>query len=136
MPTAEEIKAADDFLQGLPGKWQMSFEEARDLAPLLASRTHALGIELDTLLEIELMADDPKDPVRVASRVMPTRIRNLKRRHTAARQGPVAASGGLAEWCGECNRGEFPLAVYQRTVEQPDGSDKPCTKCHPKHARA
>lgn len=134
MPTADEIKAADDFLQGLPGKWQMSIDDARALAPLLASRVHALGIELDVMLEIELMADDPKDPVRVASRVMPTRIRNLKRRNDGRRM--EKGSGGLAEWCGECNRGEFPRLTFQRVVELPDGTDIPCLKCHPKHARA
>lgn len=133
VPTAEEIKAADGFLQGLPGKWQMGIEEARALAPLLASRTHALGLELDVLLEIELMADDPKDPVRVASRVMPTRIRNLKRRAAGSSRGQ--SSGGLADWCGECNRGEFPRLTFQRVVELPDGTDIPCPKCHPKNAR-
>ncbi|MFE1949895.1 hypothetical protein ACFW9D_05435 [Streptomyces sp. NPDC059524] len=134
VPTAEEIAAADAFLQDLPHKWQMSIDNARALAPLLASRVHALGLELDTLLEIELIADDPKDPVRVPSRVMPVRIRNLKRRRPS--DGLAPASGGLAEWCGECNNGNRPYMVYERTVELPDGRDVPCKKCHPKHARA
>lgn len=134
VPTEEEVRQAAAFLQGLPGKWQMSLDQARDLAPLLASRAHTLGLELDFLLEIELMAEDPKDPVRVPSRVMPTRIRALRRRSPAAPGGQ--ASGGLAQWCGQCNRGEPPTAAFQRTVELADGSEKPCTKCHPKHTRA
>lgn len=134
-PTAEETKEANSFLQDLPGKWQMNVDQARDLAPLLASRLHELGLEMDTLLEIELMADDPKDPVRLPSRVMPTRIRNLKRRQTEGERQAQPASG-LAAWCGKCNRGEFPMAVYQRTVEVPNGNDEPCKECHPKYARA
>ena len=137
-PTAEEIKAADDFLQDLPGKWQMNVEEARALAPLLASRVHTLELELDTLLELQLMQDDPNDPARVPARVMPVRIRGLKRRRTdtAQQDGAKADAGRLVEWCGKCNRGEFPLAVYQRTVELPNGTDQPCRDCHPKYARA
>ncbi|MFG2359408.1 hypothetical protein [Streptomyces sp. NPDC048521] len=134
-PTAEEIKAADAFLQDLPGKWQMGIDEARALAPLLASRAHVLELDLDLMLQLQLMQDDPKDPVRVPSRVMPTRIRSLKRRQVQP-NGAVPDAGRLAEWCGECNRGEFPMAVYQRTVELSDGNDTPCPRCHPKHARA
>jgi len=134
-PTAEEIKAADDFLQDLPGKWQMSIDNARDLAPLLASRIHTLGIGLDTMLELELTVDDARDPVRVPSRVMPTRVRALKRRRPGGRPGG-SPRGSLADWCGECNNGNRPYMVYERTVELPDGRDVPCQKCHPKHARA
>ncbi|MFG2284013.1 hypothetical protein ACGFNQ_35675 [Streptomyces asoensis] len=134
-PTAEEIKAADAFLQELPGNWQMGVDEARMLAPLLASRVHDLGLELDLLLQLQLVQDDPQNPVRVPARVMPIRIRGLKRRR-AGGVSAQAATGGLADWCTKCNRGEFPMAVYQRTVELPDGTDVPCKDCHPKYARA
>ncbi|MER7983387.1 hypothetical protein [Streptomyces sp. NPDC095817] len=134
-PTAEEIAAADAFLQDLPDRWQMNVEEARALAPLLASRVHALGLGLDLMLRLELVQDDPNNPVRVPARVMPVRIRGLKRRRTVdAGEGGTAA--GLAEWCTKCNRGEFPMMAFQRTVELPDGTDVPCRDCHPKYARA
>ncbi|MFF4542181.1 hypothetical protein [Streptomyces aureus] len=133
-PTAEEIAAADAFLQDLPDRWQMNVEEARALAPLLASRVHVLGLDLDLLLQLELVQDDPDRPVRVPARVMPVRIRGLKRRRTVS--AGSGASGGLAEWCTKCNRGEFPMAALQRTVELPDGTDVPCRDCHPKYVRA
>ncbi|MET7780387.1 hypothetical protein ABZU94_34900 [Streptomyces mirabilis] len=134
-PTAEEIKAADAFLQDLPDQWQMGVDEARALAPLLASRVRALDLDLDLMLQLQLVQDDPQNPVRVPARVMPTRIRGLKRRR-AGGGGAGAVTGGLAEWCTKCNRGEFPMAVYQRTVELPDGTDVPCRDCHPKYVRA
>ncbi|MFG2351982.1 hypothetical protein [Streptomyces phaeochromogenes] len=134
-PTVEEIKTADDFLQELPGKWQMGVDEARALAPLLASRVHVLGLAFDLMLQLQLIQDDPQNPARVPARVMPVRIRALKRRR-AGGPGAESAAGGLAEWCGKCNRGEFPMAVYQRTVELADGTDVPCKECHPKYARA
>jgi hypothetical protein len=134
-PTTEEIKTADAFLQDLPDRWQMSVDEARDIAPLLASRVHTLGLDYDLVLQLQLIQDDPKNPVRVPARVMPTRIRGLKRRRAGA-AAAASAAGGLAEWCGKCNRGEFPMAVYQRTVELPNGTDVPCRDCHPKHTRA
>ncbi|MGW7636121.1 hypothetical protein [Streptomyces decoyicus] len=136
-PTAEEVAAADAFLQDLPGKWQMGVDEARSLAPLLASRVHTQGHELDTYLELALIQDDPKDPARVPARVMPVRIRGLKRKRTEERPlPPQQAAGNLAPWCGECNGGEEPREVFQRFRELPDGSDVPCQACHPKHARA
>ncbi|WP_031029972.1 MULTISPECIES: hypothetical protein [unclassified Streptomyces] len=137
-PTAEEIRAADAFLQDLPGKWQMGPDEARALAPLLASRAHTQGYEFDTYLELVLVQDDADKPATRPSRVMPYRVRNLKRRRTEDKPlpGAQAAPGGLAEWCGVCNVGERPAAVYQRTRELPDGRDVPCPECHPKFTRA
>ncbi|MGW6262985.1 hypothetical protein [Streptomyces sp. NPDC055085] len=111
----------------------MNVDDARALAPLLASRVHALGLGLDLMLRLELVQDDPDSPVRMPARVMPTRIRDLKRRRTV---DASATTAGLAEWCTKCNRGEFPMMVFQRTVELPDGTDVPCRDCHPKHARA
>lgn len=134
-PTTEEITAADAFLQDLPGKWQMGVDEARALAPLLASRVHTQGHELDTYLELVLIQDDPNDPARVPARVMPVRIRGLKRKRTEGRPLPPQAAGSLAPWCGECNGGEEPREVFQRFREMPDGTDVPCQACHPKHAR-
>ncbi|MGW1044795.1 hypothetical protein [Streptomyces sp. NPDC002547] len=135
VPTEEETAAADAFLQDLPDRWQMSVDDARALAPLLASRVHALDLDLDLMLQLELVQDDPNNPVRVPARVMPVRIRGLKRRRVAS-TGMGAATDGLAEWCTKCNRGEFPMAAFQRTVELPDGTDVPCRDCHPKYARA
>lgn len=134
VPSDEQIKAAEEFLQALPGKWQLNVDDARALAPLLASRAHTQGRDLDVMLEVELMADDPQNPARVPSRVMPTRIRAIKRLTADVRS--TGDTGRLAEWCGECNRGELPAAAFQRIVELPDGRDIPCPKCHPKHARA
>ncbi|MFJ3283305.1 hypothetical protein [Streptomyces halstedii] len=137
-PTVEEIRNADAFLQDLPGKWQMGPDEARALAPLLASRAHTQGYELDTFLELVLVQDDADKPATRPSRVMPYRVRNLKRRRIEDKPlpGALAASGGLAEWCGVCNVGERPAAAYQRTRELPDGRDVPCPECHPKFTRA
>ena len=135
-PTTEEVCAADAFLQDLPGKWQMGVEEARTLAPLLASRVHTQGHELDMYLELILIQDDPNDPARVPARVMPIRIRGLKRKRTEERQTPQQAAGNLVPWCGECNGGEEPREVFQRFRELPDGRDVACVQCHPKHARA
>ncbi|WP_179892092.1 hypothetical protein [Streptomyces sp. rh34] len=137
-PTTEEIRAADAFLQDLPGKWQMGPDEARALAPLLASRAHTQGYEFDTFLELVLVQDDADKPATRPSRVMPYRVRNLKRRRVEEKPlpGAQAASGGLVEWCGVCNVGERPAAAYQRTRELPDGRDVPCPECHPKFARA
>jgi hypothetical protein len=135
VPTAAEIAAAMQFLQDLPNKWQHSIDEAREVAPLLASRVHMLGVDLDVLLQIELTAEDPKNPVRSGVRVMPARIRAMKGRKADA---PEASQqqGGLVEWCGECNEGEYPAETFQRMVELEDGRVVPCTKCHPKHVRA
>lgn len=136
-PTADEIAAADAFLQDLPGKWQHGPEDARALAPLLASRTHTQGYELDTLLELILIQDDKDKPATRPTRVMPYRVRNLKRKRTEEKPvpGDETASSGLAAWCGECNRGEEPAETFQRTRELPDGRDVPCTACHPKYTR-
>ncbi|MEV6133138.1 hypothetical protein AB0M05_41170 [Streptomyces violaceusniger] len=136
VPTPAEVKAADDFLQDLPGRWQCGPDVARDLAPLLASRVHTQGYELDDFFALELTRDDPKNPARVPVRTLPGRIRDLKRRRPQGETSPpVGATGGLAPWCGECNRGERPAEVFQRTRELPDGSDVPCEQCHPKHVR-
>lgn len=135
VPTADEVAAAMQFLQDLPNKWQHSIDEAREIAPLLASRAHMLGVDLDVLLQIELTAEDPKNPVRSGVRVMPARIRAMKGRKADA---PAAnqQQGGLVEWCGECNEGEYPAETFQRMVEFENGRVVPCPKCHPKHARA
>lgn len=116
----------------------MGPDEARMLAPLLASRITTQGYVLDTYLELVLTKDDEKNPAKVPSRVMPSRLRNLKRRRTEEKPLPAAqaASGGLTEWCGVCNLGEKPAAVYQRTRELPDGRDVPCPECHPKFTHA
>ncbi|MEW1754727.1 hypothetical protein [Streptomyces angustmyceticus] len=139
-PTKEQIAAADTWLQDLRGKWQQSIPEARTIAPLLASYVHALDHELDDYLELLLTQEDPKDKVIVASRVLPHRIKHLKRRRRDEReplpQQQGASSGGGIGWCGECNGGEMPLMPYQRTVELPDGTDVPCEACHPKYARS
>lgn len=136
-PSAQEIAAADAFWQDLPGKWQMGPEEARILAPLLASRVHTQGYELDEYLELVLTQDDPAKPAQVPARVMPYRVRNLKRRRPEEKPDPheQSAAGGLPDWCGVCNRGDEPRMIYQRTRELPDGSDVPCEACHPKYAR-
>ncbi|MEU5108211.1 hypothetical protein AB0H07_39140 [Streptomyces sp. NPDC021354] len=137
VPTTDEVQAANDFLQDLPGRWQCGPDIARDLAPLLASRAHTQGYELDDFFALELTRDDSKNPARMPVRTLPGRIRDLKRRRE--QDGPPQASGGrsggLVQWCGECNRGEYPAETFQRTVELPDGRDVPCVKCHPKHVR-
>jgi hypothetical protein len=135
VPTAEEIKTAQEFLQGLPGKWQMGVDDARDLAPLLASRAHTQGRDLDVMLEVELMQDDPNNPARVPSRVMPTRIRNIRRLAPETR-GTGETTRRLADWCGECNRGERPAETFQRLIDLPDGRQAFCPQCHPKHTHA
>ncbi|MCA1223325.1 hypothetical protein, partial [Streptomyces sp. 8L] len=142
-PAAAETQRADDFLQDLPGKWQMGPSQARACAPLAASRAHTQGYDLEDeadrlLLELTLTQDNPNDPVRRPSSVMPARLRDLKRKRAGETPGttPRGQSGGLAAWCGKCNRGEKPMAAFQRIVEMDDGSDAPCPACHPKHARA
>ncbi|MDX3064009.1 hypothetical protein PV518_17770 [Streptomyces sp. ND04-05B] len=138
-PTAAEVSAADAFLQDLPGKWQMGPDEARMLAPLLASRIHTQGYELDLFLELVLVQDDAANPAKIPSRVMPSRLKNLKRRRAEERPVPAspAAAGGRAEveWCGQCNDGELPALPYMRLRETAPGRHVPCTECHPKYAR-
>ncbi|MFD8384335.1 hypothetical protein ACFV2X_38435 [Streptomyces sp. NPDC059679] len=137
VPTMAEVRAANDFLQDLPGRWQCGPDVARDLAPLLASRAHTQGHELDDFFALELTYDDPKNPARMPVRTLPGRIRDLKRRRTQEDPTPdtTGASGRLAPWCGECNRGEMPVTAAQRMVELTNGRDVPCEKCHPKFTR-
>jgi hypothetical protein len=136
VPTSAEVRAADDFLQELPGKWQCGPDKARDMAPLLASRVKTQGYELDEYLELVLTQDNPKRPAFAPVSTLPGRIRDLKRyRPETAAQATSDGSSGLAPWCGVCNRGELPHSPMQRFRELPDGRDIPCPECHPKHAR-
>jgi hypothetical protein len=134
VPTAVEVRAADDFLQDLPGRWQCGPAKARDIAPLLASRVKTQGYDLDDFLALELIRDDPNAPARNPVSTLPHRIRDLKR-HRSDDKTPTGPSSGLPDWCGVCNRGEEPRAAFQRFRELPDGSDEACKKCHPKYAR-
>ncbi|PJN30470.1 hypothetical protein CG747_45795 [Streptomyces sp. CB02959] len=104
-----------------------------------ASYVHSLDHELDDYLELLLTQEDPKDKVIVTSRVLPHRIKRLKRHRVEPVPLPQQqASGGLAPWCGECSGGEEPRIPYQWMRESPDGRHVPYEKCHAKytHARA
>ncbi|MDJ0346358.1 hypothetical protein QMK19_36385 [Streptomyces sp. H10-C2] len=138
IPTTAEVRAADAFLQDLPGKWQCGPQKARELAPLLASRVQTQRYELDDLLALVLTQDNPNRPANAPVSTLPYRIRDLKRFRAdePTLPGPASGGPGVVPWCGVCNRGEKPTSAAQRFREIPGGkADEPCPECHPKRAR-
>lgn len=107
----------------LPAPWGLGPADAARIAPKLAAAVAALGLDYDDQLAGQIATND-FGVQNHASVIEKKRIPNLK-------APTVDRTPRTPDWCGQCNRGEQPVSLMQRTVELADGRDVKCPRCHP-----
>ncbi|MFF4653588.1 hypothetical protein [Streptomyces sp. NPDC001380] len=140
--TPEQLDEAVQFLMRLPGKWGLGLRRAKNLASVLLANAAETGWDLDGSLRMWLCRHEESKPLPTNyAATLEYRIKDLQLRSVAMAteddnpqqaQKPSPA-GRVPAWCGECNHGEQPRTLLERTVDVPGDDDAaaPCPRCHP-----
>ncbi|MGW0960754.1 hypothetical protein ACWD4K_17330 [Streptomyces gelaticus] len=139
--TPEQLAAAVEFLQELPGPWAVGRVTAQRYAPLLVESATAQGWELDDFLAAELT----KNPggAHNPQAALKTRIRDLVRRRRTrtvpAQADPPAhayAQSPVTEAPPYCRHFDCDEVSRLRSSTDSNGllQVSPCPECHPSRA--